>query len=409
MIQGESLGTLVHQLHMLSSMAVAYGNADDAAMFIAGNQSEVVLNEDGFQAFKVPLSENTLYDLASLTKLFTLVALLMLLEARQLKMTDTIGCIDERFSLLQDTTIYDVVTYQALLKTPARIDRQSSRREAEGQLFQTFQSKAYQDRIYSDMNALVLQYVIEKVSGLSLIEFLKENVFAPLHMENTWGKVPEHALSRCSSYNFEHTIVNGRFHVNSDIMPGTPHDPKARILMHETENICGHAGLFSTLQDMVRFAQGLLHGKLVSPQTLALIGKNKTGHLKLDGTYRQYMGLLCFSKSILPRRSEVPLWMGKRAFALSGYTGNHIAFDPDLGVFDLLLGNRCHNRVSLIYPSEEESQYPLHDNGSGMIHWPDGREVYSSHKYVYLKDQLLHNPIYELLVSKGWVNREDKQ
>ncbi len=398
-----SLGVLVNKLHMLSCMGIAFGNSDNATSYITGNQSEIILTDDGFKRDIRPLTENSIYDLASLTKLFTLISLVMLLEARQLRMTDTVGCIDSRFTRLRDTTIYDVVTYQALLKSPARIDRQINREEAEKQLFLTYQSNSKQDRIYSDMNALVLQYVIEKTSNLSLIEFLQRYVFEPLHMLDTWGKVPEHALTRCVNYNYEHTVVNACYSINKNVMPGTPHDPKARILTQGTDNICGHAGLFSTLPDMVRFAHGLLRGKLISPRSLALIGKNKTGHLKPDGTYRQYMGLLCFSKSILPRRSEVPLWMGKRAFALSGYTGNHIAFDPDLGVFDLLLGNRCHNRVSLIHPSEDESQFSLDDNGSGVITWPDGREVYSSHKYVYLKDQLLHNPIYELMRLKGWV------
>ena len=95
--------------------------------------------------------------------------------------------------------------------------------------------------------------------------------------------------------------------------------------------------------------------------------------------------------------------MGQNAFALSGYTGNHIAIDPDLGVFDILLGNRCHNRVSLIQPPEEVDARVLDENGAGQIQWPDGRKVFSSFKYVYLKDKLIHNPVYERLLANRWL------
>ena len=398
-----SLGALTDDLHMLCSTAVAYGNSKDFQTFHTGNQSEIVWTEQGFADQIVPISDNSIYDLASLTKLFTLISLLMLLEAKQLKMTDCVGRIDNRFHYLQDTSIYDVITYQALLKSPARIDRQASVEEGEKQVFSTYQSTAYQERIYSDMNALILQYVIEKASGLSLISFLQRQILTPLGMSNTWAKVPRSRLADCVNYNYEHSIVNGHHAVRCDVPPGTPHDPKARLLSNGRHHVCGHAGLFSTMADMVAFAQGLLNGKLILSSTLSSIGKNRTGYLKHESQYRQFMGLLCFSKSAVPRLSEVPLWMGQNAFALSGYTGNHIAIDPDLGVFDILLGNRCHNRVSLIQPPEEVDARVLDENGAGRIQWPDGRKVYSSFKYVYLKDKLIHNPVYERLLANRWL------
>ena len=93
--------------------------------------------------------------------------------------------------------------------------------------------------------------------------------------------------------------------------------------------------------------------------------------------------MLCFSKSPVARLSEVPSFMGLRAFALAGYTGNHLAIDPDLGVFDLFLGNRCHNRVSLVQPEEAAVSLGLSDQGDGQVLWPDGRPAASSFRYVY--------------------------
>lgn len=61
---------------------------------------------------------------------------------------------------------------------------------------------------------------------------------------------------------------------------------------------------------MVRFAQALLSGELIRRETLCEIGVNRTGFSHGDGTYRQYLGYLCFAKHPLQRLSEVPHWMG---------------------------------------------------------------------------------------------------
>jgi CubicO group peptidase (beta-lactamase class C family) len=186
--------------------------------------------------------------------------------------------------------------------------------------------------------------------------------------------------------------------------PGLPHDPKARLLGRGGRSLTGHAGLFSTAEDMCRFACGLLSGKLLPLGVLRQVGKNRTGH-SLPGDYRQYLGQLCFSKSPVKKLSEVPSFMGERAFALSGYTGNHLAIDPDLGVFDLFLGNRCHFRLSQVKPEKAEAFLGLSDSGAGQVNWPGGYQVKSSVRYVYQKDSLLHAPVLACLHARGWIDR----
>lgn len=400
---------LVNDLHMLTGLTLAYGDAQRSESFSVGLKSEVCESEGRFAIRQQPITEHTVYDLASLTKLFTCVSVFILLEKRAVSMTDCIGRIDQRFKYLKDVSLYDLLCYRAVLKSPERIDTQPSADEAEEQVFHTFLSSAPQAKIYSDMNALVLRYLIEAVSRKRYIDFLKENIFDPLSMQETWGAVPENRRSDCMNYNYEHCIINGQYRINSTVPEGVAHDPKARALYRDDGNVAGHAGLFSTKDDMVRFAQGLLAGKLISRETLSMIGLNRTGHLKTDGEYRQYMGFLCFSKSAVPRLSEVPLWMGKHAFALSGYTGNHIAIDPDAGVFDLLLGNRCHNRLSTVLPDQDVRRLDLNQNGSGAVKWPDGRRVYSSYKYVYLKDRLIHEPVFQRMKALGWIDARGEQ
>lgn len=396
--------TLVQEKRMLTGFSLSYGNSRQHERFSVGLRCEVEESQNGrFSIRELPVTDSTVFDLASLTKLFTCVSALMLMEQRALRMTDCVGRADPRFPFLGDVSVYDLLTYRAILKSPERVDAQSTPEQAEKMVFATAPSSAAQQKIYSDMNALVLKYVIEAVTGLRYIDFLKRHVFAPLEMRETWGKVPDERRADCVNYNYEHMIVKGQHRVSHHVVPACPHDPKARALSRDDGNTSGHAGLFSTMGDMVRFAQGLLQGRLIRVTTLRSIGLNRTGHLQTDGTYRQYMGLLCFSKSAVPRLSEVPMWMGKRAFGLSGYTGNHIAVDPDLDAFDILLGNRCHNRVSAVAPESEARALGLAEDGSGAVAWPDGRTVWSSHKYVYLKDRLIHEPVYRRLKQLQWL------
>ncbi len=390
---------------MLSSMAVAYGDADRLEMSFAGNQQEVIKNDKGFFNNTIPLSENSIFDIASLTKLFTCVSILKLIESRLISMTDTIGYIDARFKNLRDVSVFDALSYRAYLKSQKRIDEAQSLENAKNQVFNIYQSHEQRTKLYSDMNALVLKYVIETAAGCTFDDFLSREIFSKLGMLSTFGFVPEDKINLCVNYNYEHKIINGKYIINTKVPPGTTHDPKARVLRNGNNAVSGHAGIFSTIGDMALFCQGLLSGKIIGNNTLRLIGIPHTGFIKASGQYQQYMGLLCFSKSRVKRFSEVPEWMHSTAFALSGYTGCHIAIDPVNGIFEVMLGNRCHNRVSFILPETDNSAAGLSKNGSGTVIWYDGRRVNSSVRYVYNKDSLLHKPVFNRLMQMGLITK----
>lgn len=389
---------------MLSGLSLSYGNASNSESIRMGLAQEEIYQNGRFTESRIPIRPDSLYDLASLTKLFTLVATLQLIQRRKIYFEDFIGILDKRFTKLRDTNIFDVLSYQAVLRSPQRIDMQPDAAAAEKQIFLT---SRYHDslsgKLYSDMNALLLKYIIEQASGLSFEEYLKKNIFTVLGMKDTFSAVPEDRLPDCLNYNYEHRIVDKHYVIEENALPGTVHDPKARFLMKGGLGLQGHAGLFSSAQDMVCFAQGLLRGDLLGRELFLEIGKNRTG-FNAAGKYRQFMGYLCFSKSPVQHLSEVPGWMGPAAFGIAGYTGNHFALDPELGVFDILLGNRCHMRVSKIEPSEKAIEtYNLSQEGAGLIRWPDGRLVKSSFRFVHQKDILIHEPVYHELQQREWL------
>lgn len=401
----QSAHTLCEETQMLCGLSIAYGTPRESESFLYGCAQRLARCGGEFVPHVRPLAEDSLFDLASLTKLFTAVLAMQLVERGMLSLEEPIGDIDPRFVHLRNVRVGDLLGFRVSLKTPGRIDEAPTREEGLARLFAAQQVPMPAVRVYSDINAMVAKYIIEARSGRSLADALHEQILRPAGLSQTFARVPDAQRSRCVCYNYEHRIERGRYILRCDTLPGVPHDPKALLLSDGGRDLCGHAGLFSTRGDMVRLAQALLSGELLSRASLERIGQNGTGRPNGDGTYRQYLGLLCFTRHPLQRLSEVPDWMGEGSIGLSGFTGNHLSLEPRLGRFVLFLGNRCHGKVSHIVPGEGKSltDYGPAADGTGLVRWPDGRLVPSSARYVYFKDRLLHAPIARRMRELGWL------
>ena len=103
---------------------------------------------------------------------------------------------------------------------------------------------------------MILKYVIESASEQDYFSYLRDHILSPLGMTHTFAAVPAGLLSKTVCYNFERRILPDRRKVlDTDCPVGTVHDPKARIISRDGLDLCGHAGLFSTIGDMTQLAQ----------------------------------------------------------------------------------------------------------------------------------------------------------
>lgn len=385
---------LCEQSRMVSGLAVAYGDGARAHTDYMGAAQEVVREGDAFVPCVRPLDENAIFDLASVTKLFTALSVVLLVQDGRVRLGDRLSEYEPRFTHVGDTTVGDLLTFRAELYTEKRIDAQENRDAAQAVLFDMRHMPSPPLRHYTDMGALALKYVIEAASGMPYYDFLKARVLAPLHMDTTFARVPEALLDRVVCYNYERRIVNGAYTVDTGCLPGLPHDPKARVLMGDTGELCGHAGLFSTMNDMVRLAQGLINDRLFPHETLLEMGTDRTSECPLgEGGRKQYLGYLCYTKHPEQTYSEVPACFGWRTVALNGFTGNHFSVDPEQNQFMIILANRIHNRVTVATGRPDP-----HDPTLSM-QWNDGRTYPVSQNYTYTKDPLLKEPMAELLKS----------
>ena len=343
--------------------------------------------------------ERTIYDLASVTKLFTGLTIMSLKEDGLLDFRRPVSFYDPRFIHLNDVTVDDLTAFQLTIRTPERIDAGADREAGLQRLFAAAAEGRPEKRAYSDIPAMILKYVIEAAAGMPLYDCIKAKILDPAGMTETWARVPEDRKEDCESYDREYRIEKSRRYVRTGLKKGVPHDPKAALLQGDSGDLSGHAGLFSTIGDMVRFCRAILAGNIVGEAALREMAVNRTGRRLADGTYSQFLGCQCYLRHPDQYYSEIPAYMGSRAFGIGGFTGNHVSMDPERGIFTVLLGNRVRGRLTVVIPEEGKTlaDYGLEEDGRGRVRWEDGTEVLSSVNYVHQKDEHLHRAVAEVL------------
>jgi len=382
MTLNDSIRFFTEETHIMPGLSVACGTADKVLTAHGG------LADEGAN---IPLTADSIFDLASLTKLFTGLLVMRLHEEGRLDLNKPVAAYAPQFTHLTGVTVDQVLGFEVALTTTARVDMQTTPEAGRALLFDIRPGEVT-GRAYSDMHAMVLKHVIEGATQEDYASLLNCCILVPLGMRDTYLVVPEEKRSLCVSCDNEHRIERGNFILRSGVTPGTPHDPKARVLYPEP---CGHAGMFSTRGDMVKLCQGLLRGDVISREGLIAMSRNRTGHLRPDGTYQQYLGAQCYVKHPVQRHSEVPVYESDKAISLSGFTGHHLSVDVETGVFALFLGNRVQNRLTVLVPEAGKfiTDYGLKSDGTGMLVCPNGARIYSSVNYVYQKDAHFHQAV----------------
>ena len=370
------------ETEILSGLSVACGT---------GERTETAMDGE--------VTGQSVFDLASVTKLFTGLCAMKLKEEGLLDFSKPVFFYDSRFRGLKERTVEELMTFAVTVRTPVRLDACPDRETALEALFAAEGQVQQERRAYSDIPAMVLKYILEAAGGIPFFECVRKIVLEPAGMAETWAKVPAERIGDCQTYDREHRIEAGKYILRKGLKPGVPHDPKAAVLQGDTGDLCGHAGLFSTTGDMIRFCRAVLEEKIVSGESLREMAVNRTGRKRPDGTHTQYLGLQCYVRHPEQYYSEIPEYMGQSAFGIGGFTGNHVSVDPARGLFTMFLGNRVKNRLTVLIPEDGRNltDYGLNADGSGKFCWPDGEVIPSSVKYVHQKDAHLHRAVAETL------------
>lgn len=390
---------------MAPGLVLTYGTMNYKETIVIGNMQEVKVDNNKIIKDIEEMNEDTIFDLASITKLFTTLSILKLVEKGLIKLEDEVVKYCPQFKNIKSVKIYDLISFNIPVKTSKRIDEASSFEEAEKLLFDVSIDEENKDfRPYTDMGAMVLKYVIESVSKKKYYNFIYDEFMKKNNLKEIYASVPKDKIYRTVNTGCDGRYYNdGTFKILTNTTKGVAYDPKSQKFGQVNGNLSGHAGLFSTSEEMANFARALISGKIIDKKYLSMISKNRTGKvLGIDENgnkkYKQFLGFLCYSKNPSDGTTELSHKLSGSSFASAGWTGTHLTIDPINEVFLFLGSNRSHNRMTLI-EDEQVSKIKIDKLGKKTIKLPNGQTMIDSRRFAWERGLPIVQPAISLVLQ----------
>ena len=316
--------------------AIHDGQVPGAVLLVWHNGQVVYRKAFGHRALeprREAMTVDTIFDIASLTKVVaTTTAVMQLVGRGEIRLNDPVAKYLPEFAQngKEDITIRMLLTHFSGLRED--LDRSQPWEGRETALRMAYAEQPVSPPgsrfLYSDINFLVLGALVEHVSGARLDEYCAKNIFMPLHMAHT-RFLPVLLLGSLRS-----KIAPTQYDERDKMLWGVVHDPTARRM----GGVAGHAGLFSTADDLAKFAEALLQGSSVlSP---VLVEKMTTPQQPPSSTILRGLGWDLDSPFSSPRGDLLPAG----SFGHTGFTGTSLWIDPTTQTFIVLLTNSVHPR-----------------------------------------------------------------
>ncbi len=281
---------------------------------------------------QIPMRKDTIFDLASISKIFTTTATMKLYEDGHFELDDPVAMHLPEFATngKEDVTISQLMTHTSGFPPSAPVYDVEGDREARHQYVLQYPLSNEPGTVYtySDLNMITLGILIERLSGQRLDHYVKENITEPLNMNDTMYNPPESLQYRIAATEYMPWTDRG-------IVWGQVHDEKAWAL----DGIAGHAGVFSTAHDLAILAhmylnKGSYGGKqILKPETVDLLVENQIPEFPGDD---HGLGWEMSQMWYMEGLSEAS------SLGHTGYTGTSIVINQNNDTIAILLTNRVH-------------------------------------------------------------------
>ena len=323
------------RLDSVVNQAIRDGTTPGAVLLISHKGETVHRKAYGFRSLvprREPMTVDTVFDCSSLTKVIaTAPAVMMLIEKGKVRLNDPVTrflpeCVEAKPAV----TVRWLLTHFSGLRPNLNLDPPWSG-------YETGVRKACREvpvdppgtRFrYSDINYLLLGEMVSQLSGELLDKFAGERIFEPLGMGHTRFRPPEEWRPRIAP---TEELEDGT------VLRGVVHDPTTRFM----GGVAGPAGVFSTADDLSRFARMMLQGgrldstRILSPLSVATMTSSESPR----GQHIQRgLGWDLDSPYSSPRGDLFPAG----SYGHTGYTGTSIWIDPSTETYVILLTNRVH-------------------------------------------------------------------
>ncbi|MER6347127.1 serine hydrolase [Streptomyces sp. NPDC001595] len=284
---------------------------------------------------QLPMAEDTVFDLASVSKLFTSLLAVQQIERGALELEGTVASYLPEFGAAgkQDITVRQLLTHTSGFRAWIPLYNAPTRAEKLRLIWDEAPLNPPGTRyLYSDLNLITLQLVLESITGRGLDTLLHDEITAPLGMHHTRYNPPASWRPRIAATEDARKPWSG---LDRGLVWGEVHDENA----HSLGGVAGHAGVFSTAWDLAVLARTLLNGgvygrtRILRPESVELMFTDfntafpgDEHGLGFELYQHWYMGAMA-----TPRTA-----------GHTGFTGTSLVLDPTTDSFLVVLGNSVH-------------------------------------------------------------------
>ena len=304
------------------------------AVLLVGHGGQVIYRKafgnSSIEPTRTPMTLDTVFDIASLTKVVaTTTAVMQLVEKGKVRLNDPVVKYIPEFGRngKSDITVRDLLTHYSGLPPDLDLTHPWTGHDVGYSMaFAATPISPPETRfVYSDVGFIVLAALVERVSGLPLDTYCEQNIFTPLGMSHTRFLPPA---------DWRPKIAPTEYDEHGQMLHGVVHDPTVRRM----GGVSGQAGLFSTADDLAKFAQALLSGTaILSPLA---IEKMTTPQQPPASTTLRGLGWDIDSPFSSNRGELLPVG----SFGHTGFTGTSLWIDPTTKTYIVLLTNAVHPR-----------------------------------------------------------------
>jgi uncharacterized protein YbbC (DUF1343 family)/CubicO group peptidase (beta-lactamase class C family) len=313
--------------------AIHAGQIPGAVVLVWHNGQVLYRKAFGYRALEPRrelMTVDTVFDLASLTKVVaTTTAVMQLVEKGEVRLNDPVAKYIPEFSQngKEDVTVRELLTHYSGLEPDLDLTHPWQGRD-------TAFSMAFAEKpvnppgsrfLYSDINFITLGALVERVSKVELDKYCAQNIFTPLKMARTRFLPPATWVPK---------IAPTEYDEQNRMLRGVVHDPSARRM----GGVAGEAGLFSTADDLSKFARALIAGSSVLPSLL--VEKMSTPQQPPTAHELRGFGWDIDSPFSTNRGELLPVG----SFGHTGFTGTSLWIDPTTRTYIILLTNAVHPR-----------------------------------------------------------------
>lgn len=277
-----------------------------------------------------PMRQDTIFDLASITKLFTSIAALQLIEQHKIELDAPVAQYLPEFGNngKQTITVRQLLTHTSGLQAEVQLWTLPPQQRIPFVMNLKPEAAPGTRYTYSDPNLITTGVLIQRITGQPLDTVIRQRIIDPLGMSDTGYNPPASKLHRIAATEFESNPSRG-------MVRGQVHDENAWSL----GGVSGHAGIFSTADDLAVLAQTMLNGGTYNGQRIlseSSVSKMLTNYNSAFPGNAHGLGFE------LDQRWYMAGLSGPGSAGHTGYTGTSLVIDPASRSIAILLTNRVH-------------------------------------------------------------------